>query len=269
MMARARPEDQSPFPSYNQNMHRRLGRVRLSACALLFSVCAAWPAAADSFDEMTARATARCEAIPADRGQTAMLFNPRDLQTVWERSQCFQDLAVTLRDERLCAQARERTSWMFNGSGVSPAACRRALERRRSQDRAAAGQIRGIHRVIDAAIARNGNGRDFDLQVQTIGSYAHAYDLRSLLISADKESHPIFQTTQPLGSSATKLVHLIRSDHVVVAFVGPQKDGAARLRVELRLLPSSLEERAIFALVPLSERESVLERPIVRPLESR
>lgn len=35
-----------------------------------------------------------------------MVFNPPELQTVYDRSACYQSLALLLRDESLCRLAR-------------------------------------------------------------------------------------------------------------------------------------------------------------------
>jgi len=59
-----------------------------------------------SLQEQAARRRSACEAIEPRLGQTGMVFNPPELQTVYDRSACYQSLALLLRDESLCRLAR-------------------------------------------------------------------------------------------------------------------------------------------------------------------
>lgn len=236
---------------------RRRGRVAVGG-ALIATTLAANVATADPLDAIVAGALARCEAIPADRGTTAMIFNPRDRQVVWDRSECFLALAVQSRDERLCGRVVERRSWVFDGSGVSPEACRRALEARRELDREEAARIRDPHRPVDVAIERNGNGRDFDLRVSTRGSYAHRYRLEVSLIGASG-SVTLMSIDQPLGSGAAQLVHLVRRERLDAAKAALAPDRPLGLRAALGLAATSLDERALFALAPPERRSAIVE----------
>lgn len=239
----------------------------ITGCLALCIATAA--AAADLLDDVAARAVARCESIAPDRGQTAMIFNPRDRQTVWERSECFQALAATLRDGRHCEFAVERESRLFDGTGVSPIACRRALDARRASDRDEAARIPSPQRVVDASIVRNGNGRDVDLTVRTTGGYAHRYTLRAALVGPDGDLRPLLSIPQPLGPTESTLVHLVPGDRYAAALAGPPAPSAKALRVELALAATTLDERAIFALLPVTVRESAILRPLPGPAKSR
>lgn len=241
---------------------RGRGRVTVGI-AFIATTLAANVATADPLDAIAAGALARCEAISADRGTTAMIFNPRDRQVAWERSECLQALAVQSRDERLCGRVVERRSWVFDGSGVSPEACRRALEARRELDREEAARIRDLHRPVDVAIERNGNGRDFDLRVSTRGSYAHRYRLEVFLIGASG-SVTLMSIDQPLGSGAAQLVHLVGRERLDAAVAALAPDRPLRMRAALSLAATSLDERAIHAHLPASDHNSVVESPYVR-----
>jgi hypothetical protein len=75
---------------------------------------------------------------------------------MYDRSECFQNLALRLGDEALCSAVRERKSLFFDGSGISGAACLKEVKRRVEDDRLAADRIQDIQKLKKVSFRRNG-----------------------------------------------------------------------------------------------------------------
>lgn len=82
--------------------------------SLAIVVLAGWLAgpagAANRYAEFRSAAVKCREAIDRSEHQTGLAFNSEGYRSFYVRSVCFQDAAVTYRDESLCAQVRERWS---------------------------------------------------------------------------------------------------------------------------------------------------------------
>jgi hypothetical protein len=139
-------------------------------------------AAGSGYAERRAAAVKRCEAIDPSEHRSGMLLNPDGYRSYYVRSACFQDAAVTFRDESLCTHVKERwslsaSSWGYSAKrcrqlvGEGAAADRKILEGERSRYRQGAVKLR------DFRVERNGNGRDFDIVPEFEAGYAHGYVL--------------------------------------------------------------------------------------------
>ena len=64
-----------------------------------------------------------CEKIPPKIYRTGLLFNGGGMETFYERSMCYYMLAVKTKNREYCAKIKERKSFFFDGSGVTPKAC--------------------------------------------------------------------------------------------------------------------------------------------------
>jgi len=138
------------------------------------------PAIAASYDEMRTAAVARCEAIDPSAAQSGLAFNPDGYRSYYVRSDCFQSRAVEFRDERLCEQVKERRSLLWSSWGYSSSRCRELVAQGIAADRAALEEIKRQYRegamtIRDFRVARNGNGRDFDILPTFEGRYQHGY----------------------------------------------------------------------------------------------
>ena len=127
--------------------------VAYSAADYLLFQKSAYEDALDKINHMHGVET--CQSIPPTTYETFLLFNPSNLQTYYFRSSCFQEVAVQMRDENLCDQVKERRSIFFNGSGVSPTACRKAVAGIRNKDFAERVRPESVHKIesirIDSA----------------------------------------------------------------------------------------------------------------------
>lgn len=217
---------------------------------------------ADNLTDIANRARARCEAIPAGEYHSAMIFNPQGLQTLFPRSECFQNLARELREEVLCQQATERQSFIFDGSGISPAVCRKAVQVQQQQDRAAAQAIRNIHVLTEFSITPNGNGRDVDLLFRTSGGLAHTYQLTLVALDAAGGRHVLLDQPQPLGEPDTRLNHFLPRTNLQLTAIRSLGRPVVTMEATLELVPRSLDERAVFQYLPEAQRRHTLGKDI-------
>ena len=140
--------------------------------------------AAFAFDyaEWHAKAVKACEAIDPSESQSGLIFNPEGYRSLYVRSKCMQEAAVTYRDAALCAQVRQRWSLFGSSWGYTPERCRLLVAQETAKDRAELLAMKKAYgaggiRLHDFRVARNGNGRDIDLIPAFTGSYAHGYTL--------------------------------------------------------------------------------------------
>ena len=132
--------------------------------------CLAGPAVADGsrYAEMRGDAVKRCAAIDPSEYRSGLLFNPDGYRSLYVRSACFQDAAVSFRDDTLCAHVKQRRSLFSSSWGYSRRRCKKLVAEGEAADREALLQKktryeRGAVTLRDFRIERNGNGRDFDI----------------------------------------------------------------------------------------------------------
>ena len=220
--------------------------------AMVAGDCAAAPSRA-------ADVLARCAAIPATRYVTGLIGNPDGMQTYYERSRCLQEAAVTLRAPALCSGVRERHSWFFNGSAFSPAACRSLVARQVRTDVVATAKLQPPQRLQSIAVARDGNGRDFDVSVHTTGGDGIGMRLRLFLINADGTESLAYDQVQAMGSSPEALALLLPQADVARALVAQTSGAPLRLRARLEKTMTSDSERAVYSHAPGWPRLSTAE----------
>lgn len=224
--------------------------------------CAFFPISEGGADELLAfreAATLNCSGIPPNKYETALIFNPSGMQTLYPRSVCFQEIAVKLRDESLCNEVKESKSLIFDGSAISAGKCRLLVQEQVSRDRTLAGQIKGIFRVAKVNFERNGNGKDFDAKVIATGSYPHSYNVViALLIEPNSSERVVYQNDHFFGPSAEGLSLYIPQRVILGALDGRPLEIPYRVRTRITLVPS-MEEVKAFSFIPNIDKESVYE----------
>ncbi len=131
----------------------------------------------DPLEQQRLQRLEACMSIPAHEYSTGLLFNPPGYKTYYHRAECLQKLAIDEHDPELCLAVRERKSFFFDGSAVSPAACRASVSERLEEDRRDLEQFLGTtpYRISSLVVRRNGNGKDYDVLLGTAGAYAGRY----------------------------------------------------------------------------------------------
>jgi len=121
----------------------------------------------------------QCAPIRPGAYETFMIFNRPGRHTYYKRSYCFQNAAISLRDEMLCDEVRERKSLLFDGSKISKQACRIAVAKQTEKDRDNADEIlkRPFQGIASIDIRLNGNGHDLDIPIKTAGGEPGSYRL--------------------------------------------------------------------------------------------
>ena len=169
---------------------------------------------ADQFAEQKQQNIARCQAIDKKSYSTGMIFNPKGQVTMFERSRCFQELAIAERDPALCGRVVERKSWFFDGSAISDVSCQKLVTLRMENDRQnfASKDFSLLHRLRSVAFARNGNGKDFDFELKTEGAMSGGYELELSVSRAGggKDISIIHDTASRFGSENARKILLIR-----------------------------------------------------------
>lgn len=210
--------------------------------------------------ERKAADVARCDGIDPAAYFTGMLFNPQGMQTGYERASCFNRLALEYRDLSLCAEVRERGSLFFDGSALSRQACEQRVREAAAGDRQVV--IADIHRLDEVQWFRNGNGRDFDVHVRTVGSYAHRYALTVQMLDAGGRRRTLWHREIGLRAGNIGPRALVRSADMDAAAAALGVQPPYRLRVSLALVEPGIAEVAQFAEMPPAERQSSVERVI-------
>ena len=221
-------------------------------------------ARADRFDDHKQRAVERCQAIDENAYSTGMIFNSKGQATMFERSRCFQELAIAERDSALCGKVVERKSWIFDGSAISGKSCLEQVAQRREKDRQdfAARDFSRLHRLRSAAFMRNGNGKDFDLEVQTEGTMSGAYELELFFTPAGGgETVLVYAQTSRLGGENARKNLLLRRA-LLTGSLGEtfwQKEWTATLTLHFAKTPFN---RFYYDEIPASFRSSLLVTPL-------
>lgn len=192
-----------------------------------------------------------CEAVPAGQGQTGLLFNGAGRQTYYERSVCFLDLARKLRDETLCERVRERFSFFLDGSAYSEPACREEVREQVARDRMDAQRYVGaLHDITRADFFRNGNGRDYDLVLETRGERGQSHRLTLTLFDGDERIGTLYENGYYMDADQQLLVYLPVAD--IRSFLGERPlDRDYRVDVAISLVPEPYVLRHLDG-VPLS-----------------
>lgn len=227
----------------------------LPALALVAIVAGDCAAAPSNRGELQAR----CAAIDADRYVTGLIGNPDGMQTYYERSRCLQEAAVTLRAPALCDGVRERHSWFFDGSAFSPKACRILVARQLRHDVAATAKLPPPQRLQSVAVARDGNGRDFDVSVRTAGGDGIGMRLRLALVTANGTESVVYDQIQAMGNSPEALRLLLPGAAVARALAVQSPGTSLRLRARLEKTMTSDTERAVYSHAPGWPRVSIAE----------
>jgi hypothetical protein len=247
-----------------------LDTIRSVAFALLVAAAGCGSARAD---DSRADEPSRCASIPGDRYQTGLLFNPDGMQTYYDRARCFQELAVVLRDPRLCARVVQRRSWFLDGSAISPGACRKRVTEQIGRDADAASRLQAPQRLRDVAVERDNNGHDFSVRVRTTGGDGMSLRLTLAIVDASGQERPLQSEPQSMTRDPEEVLIFIPAPLLAKAS-GGHMDQPLRLRATLQRELADPDDRAVHAHAPqMPLRSSVetvfvpaaLERMVMRP----
>lgn len=217
---------------------------------------------ADELRAFREAAVLNCSRIPPNKYETALIFNPSGMQTLYPRSVCFQEIAVKLRDESYCNEVKESKSLIFDGSAISAGRCRQLVQEQVSRDRTLASQVKDIFRVSKVNFERNGNGKDFDAKVIATGSYPHRYSVViALLIEPDSSVRVIYRNDHFFGPSANGLSLYIPQRVILGALDGRPLEIPYRVRTRITLFPS-MEEVKAFSFIPDRDKNSEYETQV-------
>ena len=231
-------------------------RSRL-AWAVLLAAAAHGVAAA----EAPGHSVARCASIPADRYQTGLFFNPEGMQTYYDRSRCFDELAVELRDARLCASVLERHAWLLDGSQMSPGACRQRVAAQEHRDVEAARRLRPPQQLRQVDVERDNNGRDFSVRLQTSGGDGRSLRLTLAVVDSAGHAHVIHADAQPMDDRPGDIRVFIPATRL--ASSGVPAGQPVRLRASLERVLAGPDDHAIYAHAPALPLRSVAETTFV------
>ena len=216
---------------------------------------------ADQISEQKQKNIERCQAIDEKAYSTGMIFNPKGLRTMFERSRCFQDLAIGERDPALCGQVVERKSWFFDGSAISEKSCLAQVARRIEKDRQdfSLKDFRRLHRLRSAAFTRNGNGKDFNFEVPTEGSMSGAHKINLQFTSAGGgEPVSVYDETSRFADTDSRKSILLRRNLLAekLGETFEQTEWTAAITLQFAKTPFN---RFYYDAIPVTFRSSRLE----------
>lgn len=174
---------------------------------------------AAGYDQMRREAIGRCQAINASDHQTGLAFNPDGYRSYYVRSECFQRVAVQFRDESLCRDVRQRQSLLWSSWGYSPSRCRELVTEALGGDRKTLEDMKkryadGGMKLRDFHIARNGNGRDYDIVPSFTGHYAHGYQLTFEILDASSPQPILLYSTGSYVDATSNLNFYVRQNEL-------------------------------------------------------
>lgn len=149
-------------------------------------------ASASDYVQRKSAAVKQCETINPNESQSGLGFNPDGYRSYYVQSECFQRAAVEFRDAAFCNRVRRRWSLFWSSWGVSEAQCRKLVAEGMAADRTEIETekqrfIAGPLRLSSFRIARNGNGRDFDILPEFTTGYPHGYTLTFEIVGVRAE----------------------------------------------------------------------------------
>jgi hypothetical protein len=191
----------------------------------------------EPFEQRRVQRLQACMSIPAHEFRTAMLFNPAGYRTSYNRSVCLQQLAIDEHDAELCLRVRERKSWFFDGSSISPDACKARVGEVVAADRKALAQFLETvpYRIDSIVVRRNGNGKDYDVLLNTAGVY-HGRYVFTLSARRAPKSISILDSSHYLGPTTGRLQLLLRATDLEGELGADWATKEWRMRGELSLL---------------------------------
>ncbi len=254
------------------------GRPVVGSLLALAAAALAVDARASSYDERRAAAVGSCEAIPASRRQSGLLFNPDGYRSYYVRSECFQQAALRFRDVALCGRVKQRRSLFSSSWGYSPGNCRKLVAAGVEKDRRALEETRrrylaGHMTLHDFRVELDNNGRDFDLVPLTTGDVPHGYTLRFELVPADGRAAILLHSDGYFVDETPLRIYLRRADvRQRVPDLSPNRRYTITATMAYGLPSASLEaewsDRFIESVFPARERSQSVTREATFPAES-
>lgn len=160
----------------------------------VFAVVSLAPRCAFASDYLQRKSMAvkQCETINPNESQSGLAFNPDGYRSYYVQSECFQKAAVEFRDASVCNRVRRRWSLLWSSWAISEAQCGKLVAQGIAADRTELETekqrfIAGPLRLKTFRVARNGNGRDFDILPEFTAGYPHGYMLTFEIIGVRAE----------------------------------------------------------------------------------
>lgn len=215
----------------------RLNLAFLAICSLLVSGYAQ----AD-YHERLAGAKARCEAIPRTKSHTGLWFNPRGYRSYFERSMCYQGLALNFRQPALCRKVRQRHSLFGSSWGYSRQNCSKLVREAITQDAASIEKLRDAYRhnpvqLIEVTVRQDGNGRDIDVLPVFSAGTRQTYRFSAFIVDARGKRHRLVEQTFRLGQAKPSIVLFVKREQVIRAVPGFGPSASQLWAFELELAP--------------------------------
>ena len=217
----------------------------------------------DPFEQRRERRLGACMIIAEDEYSTGLLFNPPGYKTFFHRAECLQNLAIDEHDPELCRHVRERKSWFFDGSAISPDVCRARISEKLEDDQKNLEQFLkvGPYKITSIVIRRNGNGKDYDVLLDAEGLYAGRY-VFSLSTRRRSDTVSLLDASYWLGSKTGTLHLLLRAADLEGKLGTGWMTKAWTMRGEFALMHDA-QNRFWYCRIPRDAAEDVSEFSIV------
>lgn len=120
-----------------------------------------------------------CNSIPKNKLQTFLYGNHPGVQTYYERSFCFEQLAINERKLELCDYVKEHKAkaLFLDGSDISKESCQKSVKEKIQNDKNDSKYYSGRQNIDQAFFTLDGNGKDYDFIIKTSGDKARPYKL--------------------------------------------------------------------------------------------
>jgi len=162
------------------------------------------------YQEQLERALSNCEKTPAFKSRSGLFFNPQGYQAYWERSACYQKLAIKFRQSSYCKKVFQRYTIFSSSSGYSRQNCKQQVAEEREKDEAYLLSLknkfaRGPAILVDLDIIKNGNSKDYDVIPLFTSGYKSSYEMTFSLIDQHATRYDIDKTSFVLGEEKPKI----------------------------------------------------------------
>jgi len=195
----------------------RLRNTFLAACCLLFG-----GALHADYESRLAAAQTHCEEVPAMKSHSGLWLNPEGYRSYYERSMCFQELALDFRQPRFCRLVHQRYSLFGSSWGYSEKNCSKLVQQARQQDEERLAQWRQAYRrdpvrLLGVTLRQDGNGRDFDLIPVFSAGFRFGYRFSAFLLDPSGARHEVVTQGFRLGGVEPTISLFVRRDVITRA----------------------------------------------------
>jgi len=197
-----------------------------------------------------------CKSIPKYKLQTNLYGSPPGLQTYYERSVCFYQLAINERKPEICDYVKEHKALFLDGSYYTKEYCQKSVKEQVQNDKNDAKHYSGRQNIDQAFFTLSGNGKEYEFIIKTSGDKARPYQLTLELFDNEQNLGTLYSTSSTFTPPVDTFVIDIKETDLLNILKGKPIDKAYKAKLSLKL---SLKD---FLIGYTPEQDKIIEKYI-------